>query len=158
MRLTIDTREPWPHPWAPYFPEGTILTRATVETGDVTLTALPDGACAERKTVPDFLAAIGRERKRFDLEVKRARYCGAFCIIVEGTYADVFLANHARGLISEAAITGTIATWTRRGAPVLFAGNVRNAADLAYRFLAGQVREIERTAKAFAKAGEAASR
>ncbi len=153
MRVTIDSREPWPHPWAPYFSADVTLERATVETGDVCLSALLDGAVVERKTVPDFLAAVGRERKRFDLEIKRARYCGSFVIIVEGTYGDVIAANRARGLISEAAIAGTIATWTRRGAPVLFAGGVHAAADLAYRFLAGQVREIERAAKAVAKAG-----
>ena len=152
MTFTIDTREPWPHPWAGFLPADVRLQRATLETGDVALSALPDGAVVERKTVPDFLAAVGRERKRFDLEVKRARYCGSFVIIVEGTFADVLTANHARGLLAEAAIAGTIASWTRRGAPVLFAGTVHAAADLAYRFLAGQVREIERTAKAISKA------
>lgn len=75
---------------------------------------------------------------------------GSFAIIVEGTFADVLTANHSRGHLSEAAIVGTIATWTRRGAPVLFAGTIYAAADLAYRFLAGQVREIERAAKVLA--------
>lgn len=152
MTFIVDTREPWPHPWATLLPVDARLVRGTLETGDLALAALPEGAICERKTVPDFLAAIGRERRRFDLELKRARYCGSFCIIVEGTFADVLTANHARGLLSEAAITGTIASWTRRGAPVLFAGSVHAAADLAYRFLAGQVREIERAAKALAKA------
>ena len=152
MTLTIDTREPWPHPWVAFLPADVRLQRATLETGDLALSALPDGAVVERKTVPDFLAAVGRERKRFDLEVKRARYCGSFVIIVEGTFGDVLTANHARGLLTEAAIAGTVASWTRRGAPVLFAGSVHAAADLAYRFLAGQVREIERTAKALSKA------
>lgn len=152
MTLTIDTREPWPHPWAPFFPAGTTLERTTMETGDLCVAALPDGATVERKTVPDFLAAIGRERKRFDLELRRARYCGSFVIIVEGTLGDVLAANHARGLLSEAAIAGTIASWTRRGAPILFAGGARSAADLAHRFLTGQVREIERAAKAVTKA------
>ena len=35
--------------------------------------------------------------------------------------------------------------------PVLFAGGVHAAADLAYRFLAGQVKEVERAAKSIAK-------
>ena len=158
MRIIVDTREPGEgpdHPWTAFWPEGTKVERATLETGDIALAALPDGAVVERKTVPDFLAAIGRERKRFDLEVKRARYCGSFVIIVEGTFADVLTANHARGLLSEAAIAGTIASWTRRGAPVLFAGTVHAAADLAYRFLASQVREIERAAKGIAQAEKA---
>ena len=148
MRILIDTREPWPHPWAPYFPAEVKLERGTVPTGDVTLAAIPEGAVVERKEKFDFLAAIGRERKRFELELKRARYLGAFVIIVEATMADVLLANRQRGQLSDEAIFGTVATWTRRGAPVLFAGTVHAAADLAYRFLTGQVREIERAAKA----------
>ena len=154
MTIIIDTREPGDgvsHPWASFWPADVRVIRGCLETGDIALAALPDGAIVERKTVPDFLAAIGRERKRFDLEIKRARYCGSFTIVVEGSLTDVALANRQRGQLSEAAIFGTIATWTRRGAPVLFAGTVHAAADLAYRILAGQVREIDRAANAIQK-------
>ena len=150
MTVILDTREPDPHPWAPFLPQGARLVRGTLETGDLALAALPDGAVVERKTVPDFLAAIGRERERFDREVRRARHLGAFVIVVEGSFADVLQANHARGQLSEAAILGTVAAWTRRGAPVLFAGTVRAAAELAFAFLAGQVREVQRAARAIA--------
>lgn len=157
MTILCDNREPHGaggllHPWASFWPTGVRVVRGTLETGDVALAALPDGAVVERKTVSDFLGAVGRERKRFDLELKRARYCGSFLIIVEGTLGDVLTANHARGQLSEAAILGTIASWSRRGAPVLFAGGQRMAAEIAFRFLSGQVREIERAAKAVAKA------
>ena len=155
MTILIDTREPGDgaiHPWAEYWPADVRVIRSTLETGDVALAAIPDGAVVERKTVSDFLAAIGRERKRFDLEVKRARYCGSFTIVVEGSLTDVALANRQRGQLSEAAIFGTIATWTRRGAPVLFAGSTHNAADLCYRLLAGQIREVDRAVKAIQKA------
>ena len=160
MKILIDTREPGEgtnHPWQPFFPTDVTVTRGTLETGDVALAALPDGAVIERKTVPDFLAAVGRERERFDRELRRARYCGSFLIIVEGTLGDVLTANHARGQLSEAAIIGTVATWTRRGAPVLFAGSPRMAAEIGYRFLAGQVREIQRDAKAISKTEAAAT-
>lgn len=152
MTYLLDNRDPDPHPWSPYLPEGARLVRGTLETGDLCLAALPDGAVVERKTVPDFLAAVGRERERFERELKRARYLGAFCILVEGTWGDVLNANHSRGLIAPAAIAGTVASWTRRGAPVLFAGTVAAAAELAFRFLAGQVREVQRDARALARA------
>lgn len=157
MTILVDTREPLGaghllHPWATFWPVDVHVMRGTLPTGDMALAALPDGAVCERKTVPDFLAAVGRERKRFDLELKRSRYLGSFVIVVEGTLADVLTANHAKGQLTETAIVGTVASWTRRGAPVLFAGTVHAAADLAYRFLAGQVREIKRVSKALAKA------
>ena len=152
MTILIDTREPWPHPWAAFWPADVRVVRGTLETGDVALAALPDGAVVERKTVSDFLAAVGRERERFDRELARARYLGAFCIVVEGSFADVLTANREKGQLAPAAILGSVASWTRRGAPVLFAGSVRHAADLAYRFLAGQVREVERAGKAIRRA------
>ena len=152
MTLLIDTREPWPHPWAAHWPADARLMRGTLETGDVALAALPDGAVVERKTVPDFLACMGRERERFERELARSRYLGAFCVIVEGTLEDVIV--QARGM-KQPAIMATVATWSRRYGPILFAGGQHAAADLAYRFLAGQVREVERASKSLVKAERA---
>lgn len=149
MTFTVDTREPWPHPWAVHWPADARIIRDTLETGDVALAALPEGAVVERKTVPDLLACMGRERERFERELARSRYLGAFCVIVEGSLEDVIL--QARGM-KQPAIMATVATWTRRYGPILFAGGAHAAADLAYCFLAAQVREVERAAKAIRKA------
>ena len=81
-------------------------------------------------------------------DMARSRYCGAFCIIVEGDLREVIL--QVRGVHYNASMS-TIATWSRRYGPILFAGGQHAAADLAYRFLAGQVREINRAAKALSK-------
>ena len=151
MIFTVDTREPWPHPWTAFWPSEVQVERGTLETGDLALAALPDAAVIERKTVPDFLAVVGRERERFERELARSRYCGRFCIIVEGTLSQVLA--EAR-MVHESAILGTVAAWSRRFCPVLFAGRPKTAADLAHRFLAGQVREVERAVKAISKAGK----
>lgn len=157
MTFTVDSREPEPWPWAPFLPEGARLVRGTLETGDLCLAALPDGVTVDRKTVADFLAAIGRERERVDREVRRARHLGSFCFVVEGSLADVLQANRTRGQLSEAAILGSVAAWTRRGAPVLFAGSVAAAADLAFRLVGGQVKEVQRDARAIARTERAAT-
>ena len=147
VRILFDTREPWPHPWAPFFSADVKLDRGALETGDVALSALPDGAVIERKTVPDLLACIGRERARFERELQRGRYCGRLIVIVEGTLAEVLAAT--RG-IHPNAIIGTLAAWQRRFSPFCFAGSVTTAAQLAEAFLRGQVRETQRAAKAIA--------
>ena len=146
--ITIDTREPWPHPWAPYWPAGVPVARGTLETGDVALAGAPDGAVVERKTVSDLLACIGRERDRFDRELLRARYLGAFCIVVEGSLQDVL--RQSRG-IHPSAIMGTIAAWSRRGWPVVFAGNQATAAEFALRYLVQPLHEAERLLKTCAQ-------
>jgi ERCC4-type nuclease len=148
MRVTIDTREPWPHPWAKCLPEGWELVREKLETGDVVLSALPESAVIERKTASDMASCIGANRERFEKELRRGRYVGRMIVVVEGTLADVYSAS--RG-ISHNAITGTLAAWTLRYCPFVFCGSLQESANFAFRFLAAQVRDAERMAKAIAK-------
>jgi DNA excision repair protein ERCC-4 len=107
--LLVDTREPDPHPWSRHLPEGWRFERGTLETGDVTLAALPDGAVVERKTPGDLVSCIGSERTRFERELKRGRYCGRMIIVVEGSLADVVVAGRR---LHHNAIIGTIAALT----------------------------------------------
>jgi hypothetical protein len=51
----------------------------------------------------------------------------------------------ARGM-SGASVIGTLAARQRRYAGFFFAGSIKTAAAFAFRFLGGQVREIERNA------------
>jgi len=144
MTVLIDTREPDPYSCLSYLPDGERPEIDTLETGDVALACLPDGVVIERKTPSDLAGCIGASRERFERELKRSRYCGRFLVVCEGNLADVCRAS--RGL-TEQAITGTIAAWTTRYCPIVFAGTVASAADFAFRSLRAQVRDIERAAK-----------
>jgi DNA excision repair protein ERCC-4 len=109
MLVTIDSREPDPHRWERYLPEGWRFERGTLETGDLALAALPDGAVVERKTPSDMVSCIGSERERFERELKRGRYCGRMIVVVEGSLADVVVAGRR---LHHNAIIGTIAALT----------------------------------------------
>jgi ERCC4-type nuclease len=145
ITLTVDTREPWPHPWRRWLPSHVELERATLDTGDFALAGLPDNAVVERKTVSDFLAAMTSNRERFERELARSRHVGRFVVIVEGTLADCI---QARCDMTEASLLGTVAAWTRRYCPIIFAGDERTAAELAWRYMAGQVSEARRITRA----------
>jgi DNA excision repair protein ERCC-4 len=151
MILLADTREPDPHPWSPCLPEGWRMVRGTLETGDFALAALPEGVVIERKTPSDLAGCIGKGRERFERELRRGRYVGRLIVVVEGDLRDVIEA--APG-IKPAAVIGSLAAWTGRYAPFVFAGSVRAAADFSFRALAAQVRTIEREAKALREANE----
>jgi DNA invertase Pin-like site-specific DNA recombinase len=56
---------------------------SSLETGDVALAGLEEFGAVERKTIPDMLNCLGRDRIRFIKELQRARYCGAFMVIIE---------------------------------------------------------------------------
>jgi ERCC4-type nuclease len=112
MIVLCDTREPWQHPWAVLLPEGWVLERAALDTGDLALASHPDGVVVERKTPGDLASCIGAGRERFERELRRSRYCGRFVVIVEGSLSDVAVA--ARG-VHHKAVLGTIASWRAEG-------------------------------------------
>jgi ERCC4-type nuclease len=147
--ITVDTREPEPHPWQCWLPAHVTFDRATLDTGDFAVAGLPDAAVVERKTVSDFLGCLTSNRERFERELARSRHVGRFVVIVEGTLLDCI---RNRGGLSEASLLGTVAAWSRRFCPILFAGTERHAAELAYRFLTGQINEGHRIIKAMASA------
>ena len=54
--------------------------------------------------------------------------------------------------MTEASLLGTVAAWTRRYCPIIFAGDERHAADLAWRYLAGQITEARKIVAAAERA------
>jgi ERCC4-type nuclease len=117
------------------------MERAALETGDLVLASHPYGATIERKTPGDLASCVGVGRERFERELARGRYCGRFVVVVEGSLSDV--ASAARG-IHHNAVIGTLAAWTERYCPFVFAGNERLAADFSFRVLANQLPPAER--------------
>jgi hypothetical protein len=47
----------------------------------------------ERKTPTDLANCIGRDRKRFEKELRRGHYVGRMIVVIEGTLADACAAS-----------------------------------------------------------------
>jgi len=150
--ILIDSREPWPHPWAAHWPSDIEVRREALPTGDVCLAGNPLVA-VERKAPADLVACMTSERQRFERELRRASSeLDRMTVIVEGSMDAVLL--HRRGM-SSASVLGTLATWARRYRhPFLFAPTVEVAAELCLRFLTGPVREAERVLRSTRRAGK----
>jgi ERCC4-type nuclease len=137
MLLLCDSREPAdPHPWKRFLPEVWQLERTALEVGDFCLATHPHGALVERKTPRDMAGCIGAGRERFDRELRISSYAGRFVVLVEGSLSDVALARHG---IHANSVLGTLASWTLRFCPIVFAGSERLAAAFSWRFLASQL-------------------
>jgi len=151
MTILLDTREPSPHPWERFLPDGWRIESGKLETGDVALARLPEGIVIERKTASDLAGCIGSSRERFERELKRSRYIGRFIVVCEGDLRDVCTA--ARGM-HHSVIMGTLASWTARYCPFVFAGSAEAAANFSFRALSSQVRDIQRQNKALIQKNE----
>lgn len=140
------------HPWQRYVPDHVELRRGKLDVGSLALAGAEDGAVVRRLTTGELLTRIGKDRAGFEAELRAGRHVGRFVVVVEGGFEDlVTLAPRAR----PASIIGSLAAWTRRFCPIVFAGGPELAAAFAFRFLLQPVDEaaefiddVERSARA----------
>lgn len=151
--LLIDTREPWPHPWAKHLAD-VRFERCGLETGDIALGGHPMLA-VERKTVSDFLGSITSGRDRFERELRRSWILDKFMIVVEGDFSDCI--GNLGGMSLESFL-GTVAAINRRYCPILFAGSEAFAAKTAWKFLSQPVAEWNKTLRAVERHEKAAEK
>lgn len=157
MRIIVDTREQLPFAFR--------HERYEVETeigalgvGDYSLAGLTDRVAVERKSLPDLVACLGRERERFERELQRAAALDAFAVVVEASWADLAAGNYRSRINPHSACQSVLAFTCRYHAPFLFAGS-RGAAEYATWGLLRQYLESARKRlKAIVRAHEEAGR
>ena len=127
--IVYDTREQT----VPPFPDGVLLERKTMSTGDYTCPDLEGLAVIERKSTSDFASSITWGRERLDDEMRRMRDYQRKCFVVEGNITDVMRMTGAH----PHTVIGSVASFTARyDCPVIFAGNSAGAG----RMIAGILR------------------
>ncbi len=70
MKILIDSREQSPFAFQHEKYTGTVTEVGTLDTGDYSLAGLTDRVAVERKSLPDLVACLGRERERFEREMQ----------------------------------------------------------------------------------------
>src|SRR3990167_7980076 len=114
----IDTREQTPLDLSPLKTE-----RATLTTGDYSVRGLEQEIAIERKSMPDLLGVVGRDRARFDREVKRLLAYPTRALVIEGSWREIESGNW-RSSIPPQTVLGSILGWIAYGLPVIMAGNL----------------------------------
>lgn len=125
----IDTREQLPLDLAPLRSE-----RGTLATGDYSVKGLEAEIALERKSLPDLLGCVGRDRERFDKEVKRLLAYPVRALVVEATWHELE-AGHWRSGVRPQAAMGSVFGWMAYGLPVIMAGNRAQAQKYISRML-----------------------
>jgi DNA excision repair protein ERCC-4 len=151
--IVIDTREPNPSPWQQHFTSPSI--RAKLDCGDYSVCGLEEKISIERKSLSDLLSSLTHQRVRFEKELSRARPYHFFCVIIEASAKDILQGRFDLSCANPRAIWESIATFTIRYCPFIFAGDRLTAAKMTESLLLKFAREHIKSAQAMCRGDKA---
>lgn len=148
MRIVVDSREQAPFTFTEY---GVEVSQDTLQAGDYSLVGLESLVAVERKSLPDLVACLGRERDRFERELERLRGFESAAVVVESPLADLALGQYRSALNPKAAYESVVAFMCRYRLTFYFAQDRRGAERFTFSFLRHYWRTVERRYQAVAK-------
>lgn len=125
----VDTREQLPLDLSPLQ-----TVQGTLPTGDYSIQGLQNVVAIERKSLPDLIGCVGRDRERFDREVQRLLAYPVRALVIEATWGELELGEW-RGRVTSSAAIGSVLGWIASGLPVLMAGDHGRAGKMVGRLL-----------------------
>ena len=135
MKIIIDSREQAPFAFANKKYAGTVTDVGTLDTGDYSLAGLTDRVAVERKSLPDLVACLARERERFERELQRGAALDSFCVVVEASWAELAGGQYRSQLNPHSACQSVLAFTARYRVAFLFAGSRAGAEYATWGFL-----------------------
>ena len=134
MTILVDTREQRPFTFE-HERYDVQIQPGTLTVGDYSLAGLQDKVAVERKSLPDLVQCLGRERERFERELLRGAALDAFAVVVEGSWSDLANGNFRSQLNPHAACQSVLAFMSRYRVPFHFAGSRAAAEYVTWGFL-----------------------
>ena len=135
MQIIVDSREQLPFTFEHGRYADVQIQSGTLNVGDYSLCGLEDKVAVERKSLPDLVACLGRERQRFEKELQRSMALDAFAVVVEASWSDLASGNFRSQLNPHAACQSVLAFMARYRVTFLFAGSRAAAEYAAWGFL-----------------------
>ena len=134
MQIIVDSREQLPFTFS-HERYDVQIQQGTLTVGDYSLRGLEDKVAVERKSLPDLVQCLGRERSRFERELQRGMALDAFTVVVEASWSDLASGNFRSQLSPHAACQSVLAFMARYRMAFLFAGNRGSAEYVTWGFL-----------------------
>ena len=134
MTILVDSREQRPFNFE-HERYDVQIQPGTLSVGDYSLRGLEDKVAVERKSLPDLVQCLGRERERFERELQRGMALDAFTVVVEASWSDLASGNFRSRISPHAACQSVLAFMSRYRTPFLFAGSRAAAEYAAWGFL-----------------------
>ena len=150
MRILVDTREQNPFTFAGY---EAATAPATLPVGDYSLPGFTDRAAIERKSLNDLIGCLmGKDRQRFERELRKGRAYDLLCVVVEASLSDVSQGSYRSEMKPHAALQSIITFQVRYRTPFVWAGNRAGAEYVTFSMLQKYLREIEERFRQASKA------
>lgn len=156
MKIMIDTREQAPFTFTGSLYAEVICQRAALQSGDYSLAGLTDRIAIERKSLPDLIQCLGKDRDRFRRELERAQGLEFFAVVIEADWGHLAKGQY-RGMLNPHSACQSIAAFMARyRIPFHFAGT-RGAAEyccwsLLKQYLQGAEKRLQAIIKAHGSA------
>ena len=151
MLIVVDSREQCPFSFTHERYEVQVQP-GTLSVGDYSLAGLEDKVAVERKSLPDLVACLGRERERFERELMRGAALDAFAVVCEGSWLELARGEYRSQLNPHAACQSVLAFTARYRVPFLFAGTRGAAEYMTWGFLRQYLESARKRWRAIAKA------
>lgn len=150
MKIIYDSREQAAFTFNSYPEVETV--QGSLTTGDYSVPGLESVCAVERKSLPDLVGCLGRERERFKRELERAASLQAFAVVIEASFLELAHGEYRSKLKPHAALQSVLAFSARLRIPFIFAGNRGGAEYACYHFLRQFVKGEQQRLKAIEQA------
>jgi len=117
ITFLIDTREQQPYE---FNPETINVKRQALDAGDYSLDGFEDQVCIERKSLPDYVQSVIKQRERFLKEVKKLSGITHSCVVVECDLADIMGKRYRSGVHPNSVLGATLSLMIDHKIPVYF--------------------------------------
>ena len=158
VTVVVDTREQTPLDLSPLR-----SVAGTLDPGDYSLVGLEHVCRIERKSLPDLVACVGRERERFGREVQRLLAYPVRVLVVEANWSQIESHEPAmpqwRGQVTSSQVIGSLLGWQASGLAIHLVGDHGRAGQHVGRLLftvaRRRWRELQGLAEAIQTIGDA---
>lgn len=103
--LVLDSREQTP--LFRKLPKGLVVVRDTLKVGDYSIRGFENAITIERKSIPDLLGSLGRNRDQFKVRLAKMRFFEWAAVVVEGSEKAV-IKYHESSLMEPESIRQSI--------------------------------------------------
>lgn len=113
MKIITDTREQTPYTFTSITPRPDVI-KATLRTGDYSLSGFEDQITIERKSLSDTFGTFGRGRRRFVKELERMAEYDFAAVVIEADWSTILRNPPTRSKLSPTSVYASVIAWMQR--------------------------------------------